>query len=218
MALGPWSINPAWQNFSSLCREASAAVDAPTDMEKSHHLTASLYFGIAALEAFLNQQMRQHLAPSKTSEEIFQALRTGRFLKKLKAWPTEIAGRESKVRPEVIELIEFCNDIRGDLTHPKTVGHDIYERLFEVNPLGPIKPRLNRLRRMLAITTLGSPWWVDLLVLWQPVKRVLRIALLGACAPDCRFEMLSLYHAESFASAKVERFRSRIHATLSRWS
>lgn len=84
--------------------------------------------------------------------------------------------------------------------------------------LGPIKPRLNRLRRMLAITTFGSPWWVDLLVLWQPVKRVLRIALLGACAPDCRFEMLSLYQAESLASAKVERFRSRIHATLTRWS
>ena len=84
--------------------------------------------------------------------------------------------------------------------------------------LGPIKPRLNRLRRMVAITTLGSPWWVDLLVLWQPVKRVLRIALLGACTPDCRFEMLSLYQAESLASAKVERFRSRIHATLRRWS
>jgi len=84
--------------------------------------------------------------------------------------------------------------------------------------LGPIKPRLRNLRRMIAITTLGSPWWVDLLVLRQPVKRVLKIALLGACARGCRFEMLSLYKAESLASSKVGRFCSRIRATLGRWS
>ena len=32
-------------------------------MEISHHLTAALYFGIAAIEAYLNQQMRKHLEP-----------------------------------------------------------------------------------------------------------------------------------------------------------
>lgn len=84
--------------------------------------------------------------------------------------------------------------------------------------LGPIKPRLRNLRRMIAITTLGSPWWVDILVLRQPVKRVLKIALLGACARGCRLEMLSLYKAESLASSKVGRFCSRIRATLGRWS
>lgn len=84
--------------------------------------------------------------------------------------------------------------------------------------LGPIKPRLGDLRRMLVITTLGSPWWVDYFVLWQPVRRVLRVALLGACARGCQFEMLSLYKAESLAAAKVERFCSRIRTTLARWS
>jgi len=51
--MNPWAVNPAWQNFSSLFREASTAREAKTGMERSHHLTASLYFGIAALEAFL---------------------------------------------------------------------------------------------------------------------------------------------------------------------
>ncbi len=32
-----------------------------TSMERCHHLTASLYFGIAALESFLNEKMRAHL-------------------------------------------------------------------------------------------------------------------------------------------------------------
>ena len=51
---------------------------------------------------------------------------------------------------------------------------------------GPIKPRL-KLARVLAITTIGSPWWIDTLVLWQPVRRILRIAILGACARSARF-------------------------------
>ncbi|ADW17563.1 NAD(P)H dehydrogenase (quinone) [Desulfobulbus propionicus DSM 2032] len=83
--------------------------------------------------------------------------------------------------------------------------------------LGPIQPRLRNLQRMLAITTLGSPWWVDRLMLWQPVKRILRIALLGACARRCRFKMLSLYKAESLTNEEVERFSSRIKNVLSRW-
>src|ERR1035437_8523722 len=49
--------------------------------------------------------------------------------------------------------------------------------------LGPIKPRLHKLRSALAVTSLGSPWWVDRLVMWQPLKRALKIALLGTCAP-----------------------------------
>jgi putative NADPH-quinone reductase len=61
--------------------------------------------------------------------------------------------------------------------------------------LGPIRPRLDKLRRAMAITSLGAPWWVDKLVMRQPVKRQLKTALLGTCAPACRFEMVSLYQA-----------------------
>lgn len=84
--------------------------------------------------------------------------------------------------------------------------------------LGPIKPRLHKLRRGLAITSLGSPWWVDRLLMRQPVKRVLKTALLGTCAPVCRFEMLSLYKAECLSGEEVEAFRSRIRKRLANWS
>jgi len=83
--------------------------------------------------------------------------------------------------------------------------------------LGPIRPRLHQLRRALAITSLGSPWWVDRLVLRQPVRRVLKTALLGTCAPACRFEMLSLYQAEQLAPAELQSFCSRIRRVLARW-
>jgi hypothetical protein len=57
-------------------REAITAQEARTGMEKSHHLTASLYFGIAALEAFLNERMRAHMK-GKPEKEIFYKLRNG---------------------------------------------------------------------------------------------------------------------------------------------
>lgn len=81
---------------------------------------------------------------------------------------------------------------------------------------GPIKPRLG-LRHVLAITTLGSPWWIDTLVLWQPVRRILRIAILGACARGVRFNMLSLHSAEKPTRERVARFEARIEAVLDHW-
>lgn len=85
------------------------------------------------------------------------------------------------------------------------------------NDLGPIKPRLPELRHALAITSLGSPWWVDRLVMRQPVKRILATALLGTCAPACKFEMLSLYQAERLGAAEFEVFCRRVRKALVKW-
>lgn len=84
--------------------------------------------------------------------------------------------------------------------------------------LGPIKPGLHGLRRVLAITSLGSPWWVDRIVMRQPVKRVLKTAILGTCAPAARLEMLSLYKSERLDGAQVGRFVARIEARLAAWA
>jgi NAD(P)H dehydrogenase (quinone) len=83
---------------------------------------------------------------------------------------------------------------------------------------GPIRPRLTNLRHALAVTSLGSPWWVDRLLMRQPVRRVLKTALLGTCAPACRFEMLSLYKAERLGAPPVERFASRVRKSLAAWA
>lgn len=78
--------------------------------------------------------------------------------------------------------------------------------------LGAITPCLDNLKEVKVITTLGSPWWVDKFILWQPVKRVLKIALLGACTNACKFEMLSFYKSESASTARVESFVKKIQA------
>lgn len=76
--------------------------------------------------------------------------------------------------------------------------------------LGAITPLLDNLKEVKVVTTLGSPWWVDKFVLRQPVKRVLKTALLGACTKRCKFDMLSLYMSESASKSRVESFVRKI--------
>ncbi len=82
---------------------------------------------------------------------------------------------------------------------------------------GPIKPRLNNLKKVLVITTLGSTWWVDKLLMRQPVKKVLKMALLGTCAPKSKLKFLSLYNCEKLDDQKLEKFSKRIEQTLNDW-
>lgn len=82
---------------------------------------------------------------------------------------------------------------------------------------GPIQPQLHQLKRVMVVTTLGSPWWVDRLVLWQPVKRVLKTALLGTCAPNSRLQFLSLYNSEKATPERVTAFKGKIRKAISQW-
>ena len=83
--------------------------------------------------------------------------------------------------------------------------------------LGPIRPRLGHLKHVLAVTTLGAPWWVDCLVMQQQVRKTLKIALLKTCAPQCRFKMLSLYKSEACPAKKIDRFTRQISGILEKW-
>lgn len=88
---------------------------------------------------------------------------------------------------------------------------------FDHTPdFGPIVPRLTGLRKTVVITTLGTPWWVDRLAMRRPVRRVLKTAVIGACAPQSRFEYLALYAAEQVAEARIVAFERRIAAALAR--
>lgn len=100
-----------------------------------------------------------------------------------------------------------------------------FDRIWEsgvaydhANEFGPIKPRLHKLRQVLAVTSLGSPWWIDWLAMRRPVRRVLKSAILGTCAPASRFEMLSLYNSQHLTVIQVKGFASKIEKILTNWS
>ncbi len=82
------------------------------------------------------------------------------------------------------------------------------------NDFGPIKPRLTNLKQVLVITTLGSPAWIDWLVMRRPVRRILKTAVFGLCAPQAKFDMRSLYTAEEVSAEKLTAFRGRVRAIL----
>ena len=79
---------------------------------------------------------------------------------------------------------------------------------------GPIRPKLNKLKKTFIITTLGAPWWVDYFILWRPVKRTLRWAILGACARQCKLKYLSFYKCEALTQHQVDRHVLRIESEL----
>jgi hypothetical protein len=159
--LNPWFVEPLWQNFSSLYREAITAQDAKTGMERSHHLTASLYFGMAALEAFLNKQMRDRLkAHNSEEEEILNILRKPSVLSKIKKWPQEILGRPMPLREETLTILCDFNEIRGDLTHPKTSGHDIYTRLENIDSADVVGSVAEYIANFHEIEGTRYPYWI----------------------------------------------------------
>jgi putative NADPH-quinone reductase len=82
---------------------------------------------------------------------------------------------------------------------------------------GPIKPRLGDLKKVLVVTSLGAPWWVDRLIMRRPVKKVIKIALLGACARNSKLTYLSLYNSEKLNERAVAKFRDKIRRALSGW-
>lgn len=79
---------------------------------------------------------------------------------------------------------------------------------------GAITPALTDLKYCLAITTLTSPWKIDRLFLRQPVKRVLKGAILKGCAPQATFEMLSLYGVAALDEARLEAFCTKIDRAI----
>jgi putative NADPH-quinone reductase len=87
---------------------------------------------------------------------------------------------------------------------------------FAYAPGTPVRPLLTRLGSCLVVTTLGSPWWIDRLVMRRPLRRVLKTALIGACAPQARFTMLSLYEAETVSADRLAGFRDRIVGAIAR--
>ena len=80
--------------------------------------------------------------------------------------------------------------------------------------LSAIKPRLDKLKQVIAITTMGSPWWVDWLIMRRPVRRVLKTALVGVCAPRANFQMLTLYNAEKKTKPQIQEFEARVQLAI----
>jgi hypothetical protein len=161
--LGPWAQNPIWQNYSSLVREAKTAENARTAMEKSHHTAASLYFGIAALEAFANYKLRKKLEETNVPEaEILKKLRRGyqSIVEKLTKCSFEVLGKDLTLSEKAASVISGYNAIRGEITHVKIHGRSIYQQLDKVEPLTLLDSVAEYFVRFHELEGSPYPYWI----------------------------------------------------------
>jgi hypothetical protein len=78
----------------------------------------------------------------------------------LKDWPDKLLGKPLALNPGTIELLSDFNDVRGDLTHPKTQGYDVYERLSEVEPISVVDVVAEYIVRYHAAEGTTYPYWI----------------------------------------------------------
>lgn len=81
---------------------------------------------------------------------------------------------------------------------------------FDQTDSGGMAPRLTRLREILVVTSLGSAWWVDWLVLWRATRRILRWNIFRPCAPKARFRMESLYNSGAMTPDRLTAFCTKL--------
>lgn len=157
--MNPWFVNPAWQNFSSMYRETVAASGSNSGMERAHHMTAALYFGIAALEAFINDQRKAH--PGQLTETaIRKSLRYTELMEKLRNWPMQILGKPLAIGSDAVAMIEGFNRLRGSLTHPKDQGHEVYGDLEAIDPSVVVHTVAEYIVRYHEAAGTTYPYWV----------------------------------------------------------
>ncbi len=86
---------------------------------------------------------------------------------------------------------------------------------FDHSPnFGPMLPRLQGLREVLAITTMGAPWWIDLLVLRRPLRRILTWGIIRPCAPGAKVHWRCLYQAEAATPQRIAGFKATLHTDI----
>lgn len=82
---------------------------------------------------------------------------------------------------------------------------------------GRLVPRLTHVRKILAITTFGAPWWVVEFYLRNPVRAQLKKGLVAGCAPQAQFRMLAHYDMDRSTPETRERFLARVDRALERF-
>ncbi|MBL9052330.1 MAG: NAD(P)H-dependent oxidoreductase [Tabrizicola sp.] len=80
--------------------------------------------------------------------------------------------------------------------------------------LGAMKPRLTGLQEVLVVTTLGSPAWIDWLILWLSQKRLFHWGILRPCAPRAMLRWMPFYRSETAGPDRVARFEARLQAAV----
>ncbi|EHS50340.1 NAD(P)H dehydrogenase (quinone) [Rhizobium sp. PDO1-076] len=81
---------------------------------------------------------------------------------------------------------------------------------------GRLVPRLTNIRTFWVVTTTGSPWWIVMLYMGNPVKRILKRGVAAFCGRRLDFRMLSLHGMDTVTVEKRRRFIDKVGRSFGR--
>jgi NAD(P)H dehydrogenase (quinone) len=89
---------------------------------------------------------------------------------------------------------------------------------FDVTPDGRVlTERLQRIRRIVVVTTYGGPWWMVRIALGDPARKVVSRAIRALCARGCRVEWYIHYNMDRATPRQLSRFLDRVRAGIGRF-
>ena len=126
-----WNVNPAWTNFSAMIQDNFLFGTAQTEFERHRTSKSCLYFGVAAVEAFINQELREFMRQEGQSDDaIIKILPGGKNKGKwLKKTPFGILYSDNE-----FSRFEYYKEIRNEVTHPVRKDQLIADYLNIVKP------------------------------------------------------------------------------------
>jgi NAD(P)H dehydrogenase (quinone) len=88
---------------------------------------------------------------------------------------------------------------------------------FDVTPDGRVlTDRLQRIRRIVVVTTYGGSWWMVRLAMGDPARKIIARAVHALCARNCRVDWYVHYNMDSTTPRRLQRFLRRIRAGIAR--
>jgi putative NADPH-quinone reductase len=82
---------------------------------------------------------------------------------------------------------------------------------------GRIEPLLDNLRKVVVVTTYGSPRWIVKWLMRDPTARFFRVGLLRGCARRARFRILAHYDMDRARGDSRRRFIALVEKTLAKF-
>ena len=76
---------------------------------------------------------------------------------------------------------------------------------------------LRNLRRTLIVTTLNSSFWLERLLIGQPIRHTVKRVCLTRGAPKAKFKMMPLYQAQAVTQTRLLKFEKALRNELSGW-
>lgn len=82
---------------------------------------------------------------------------------------------------------------------------------FDVTPDGRVvTDRLQRIRRILVVTTYGASWWMVRVLLGDPARKLIARAVRALCGRGCRVDWYAHYNMDHARPEQLRRFLDRV--------